>query len=274
MSKEAFVWVMDNSRNKGSAKLVLLAIASYAQPDGSSAFPSVSTLSNKTGISERQIKRLITSLENSGELTVERSKGRKANIYKILMFKPKRQQIVVQPLRYRDKMSPLTVTKPTTNGDKPNKSTVTFATPPFKEEPINEPVINRGQRIPPEFVVSLIMQEMLSEIEDILQTTLTHPTKARIAMAIPQEFARAFASYISARSIGYLEVPDKIKLEKLSYWISDFQRDYRTFSQNRSPSRGSNDAQARRIKAIKECNICDDRGYTYTSVGPGICNHQ
>lgn len=56
----------------GSARLLLVALANYGNPDGSRVYPSVPTLSRATGISERQIRRLLRQLEAAGLLVMVR----------------------------------------------------------------------------------------------------------------------------------------------------------------------------------------------------------
>lgn len=76
MSVKVSSAVWESSRHKGSALLVLLAIADYAHPDGSNAFPSLVTLARKTRLSPRQVRRIIhEKLVPSGELSVEERPG-------------------------------------------------------------------------------------------------------------------------------------------------------------------------------------------------------
>jgi hypothetical protein len=70
----ARVWA--NSAAKGSALLLLLAVADHAHDDGSGAWPSVATLARKCRLDRRQIQRLLRRLEASGELLLEQSPGR------------------------------------------------------------------------------------------------------------------------------------------------------------------------------------------------------
>jgi len=70
----AYVW--DNSKQTGSALLMLLAIADHANDDGV-CWPSVKRLAARCRVQERQAKKLIKQLEESGELIVERGIGRK-----------------------------------------------------------------------------------------------------------------------------------------------------------------------------------------------------
>jgi hypothetical protein len=87
MSVQATSYVIEHSKQKGSALLLLIMIANHAHSDGSNAFPSVETLAKECRMSVRQIIRLVSELEASGELVVERSAGRNAHNYAIVMKK-------------------------------------------------------------------------------------------------------------------------------------------------------------------------------------------
>lgn len=55
-----------------SHKLVALALADHAHDDGSEARPSQALISKKTGLSDRQIRRLLRDLLGWGVITVQR----------------------------------------------------------------------------------------------------------------------------------------------------------------------------------------------------------
>jgi helix-turn-helix protein len=68
------VWAL--SGNKGSALLLLLAIADYTHEDGTNCFASVATLAKKVRLSPREVRRLINeTLVPSGELHVQKREG-------------------------------------------------------------------------------------------------------------------------------------------------------------------------------------------------------
>ena len=72
MSIRAMNRVWANSVNKGSVLLLLLAVADYAQDDGTGCFAGVETLAEKTRMSARNVQYLIEKAEKSGELSVDR----------------------------------------------------------------------------------------------------------------------------------------------------------------------------------------------------------
>lgn len=68
----SLVWM--RSRAEGSTLLTALAIADFADDEGA-AFPSVATLARKARTSERTVQYALTSLQDLGELLVERGTG-------------------------------------------------------------------------------------------------------------------------------------------------------------------------------------------------------
>ena len=83
-SRSALRTLLVQSRAEPGARFVLPTIALHVD-DGGVAFPSVGTLSELTGISERQIRRHLRQLEAGGELSTKGSEGRYCNKYRITM---------------------------------------------------------------------------------------------------------------------------------------------------------------------------------------------
>jgi hypothetical protein len=81
----AFCKVMDRSSTTGTTRLVLLAIASYAQRDGTGAWPSRGAIQHRAGVgSLRTVDRHIDKLVESGELEVTYKAGTNGcNLYRI-----------------------------------------------------------------------------------------------------------------------------------------------------------------------------------------------
>lgn len=65
--------VLNHSRAKGTAKLVLLGIANHAGDGG--AWPTVATLARYANVTERAVQQAIGQLQRLGELLVERQAG-------------------------------------------------------------------------------------------------------------------------------------------------------------------------------------------------------
>lgn len=75
MSVKAMALVWDMKLPQGE-KLVLLAYADHAAHDGSSIYPAVSTIAEKTGYSERSVQTITRTLEEKG-LLIDDGKGPK-----------------------------------------------------------------------------------------------------------------------------------------------------------------------------------------------------
>lgn len=76
--------VRAHSRATGSARAILTALATYADPDGSNARPSVPTLMRDTGLSDATVRRGLRRLEQIREIVcTKRGGGRSVSIYRI-----------------------------------------------------------------------------------------------------------------------------------------------------------------------------------------------
>ncbi len=74
--------VWNDSEEKGNNLLLLLAIADNANDDGY-CFPGVSYLAKKTRQSKRTVVRMLSALEESGEIAIIRKRSR-GNHYMVL----------------------------------------------------------------------------------------------------------------------------------------------------------------------------------------------
>ena len=75
MSTTLLLQVLEHSPQRGSAKLLLLAIARFANADGTGATPSIATLARMIGTQARNVQYLLRELERSGELICEMHAG-------------------------------------------------------------------------------------------------------------------------------------------------------------------------------------------------------
>jgi hypothetical protein len=76
--------VRSSSKSHGSARTLLLVIASHVNPDTGWAWPSLETLAHETGLQRRRTIDLIHLLEDIGELEVRRGHGRgHVNFYRV-----------------------------------------------------------------------------------------------------------------------------------------------------------------------------------------------
>jgi hypothetical protein len=79
MSIAVSSWVWNNSPTKGSEKLVLLALADFAN-DAGRCWPSISTIAKRCGLDRRYVISILHQLEEGGHIQVER-RGRQSNLY-------------------------------------------------------------------------------------------------------------------------------------------------------------------------------------------------
>jgi hypothetical protein len=89
MSIKVMEYVWENSKQRASLRLVLLAIADNANQDGD-AYPGIPHLAKKCNMSERNIQLSIRALERARELQVFVGLGRKTisgatNLYRVVM---------------------------------------------------------------------------------------------------------------------------------------------------------------------------------------------
>ena len=84
MSVKVMGDVWSNSKAKGSALLLELAIADHANDQGMNAFPSVEHLAQKTRLSVRQTQRLIKELGSIKEIQVAKNAGPKGVNYYVV----------------------------------------------------------------------------------------------------------------------------------------------------------------------------------------------
>jgi hypothetical protein len=81
MSIRVMTRVWEQSKQQGSALVVLLAIADFANDEGV-AYPSVATLGTKARISESQVHWILRKLIEEDELTIQRNAGpHRCNLY-------------------------------------------------------------------------------------------------------------------------------------------------------------------------------------------------
>ena len=75
MSVQATSWVWENSKAKGSDRLVLLAIADAANREGGQSFQSAPSIARMTGLSVRTVWRSIEALLELGEIAKQGRQG-------------------------------------------------------------------------------------------------------------------------------------------------------------------------------------------------------
>ncbi|MFY1687459.1 helix-turn-helix domain-containing protein [Plantactinospora sp. WMMB782] len=66
---------------RANERLVLVAVAAHADADGRNAFPSVDTIAELAGVARRTVQRVLARLVELGHLIIDRSRGRRTNVY-------------------------------------------------------------------------------------------------------------------------------------------------------------------------------------------------
>ena len=82
MSIQAIAWVLEESEATLADRLVLLAIANHADGRGWNAWPTVPQIAREARVDRATVFRALGDLEASGELCIERRRGR-SNMYGI-----------------------------------------------------------------------------------------------------------------------------------------------------------------------------------------------
>jgi hypothetical protein len=141
MSLRAIQAVWDRTATGGSTRLLLLALADFADEDGLS-WPSIATLAHRTGRSERQVQRLIGYAIAAGELEADRDGGRGSSRYRL---RPGGQAVTE---RGATQMSPLGRRPRHPRGDTDDTPGVTPTTPEPSREPTEEPPSEPARAIP------------------------------------------------------------------------------------------------------------------------------
>ena len=144
MSWQVVDRVLKHSRARGSARLVLISIASHAHPDGTGSYPAVETIAREANLSKREVFRSLSRLRDLGEITIEpRGVGPGTpNLY----------AVILSPAN-RDEMSPLEETPATGQGDQMSPLTVTStpltvtSTPPNRDVRSREPSSNASSNL-------------------------------------------------------------------------------------------------------------------------------
>ena len=76
MAWQTMDWVLDHQGVGGNVKLVAILLANFANDQGL-AWPSIETLAKKTGLSRRQIQRILPQIEKAGLVQISKGGGRK-----------------------------------------------------------------------------------------------------------------------------------------------------------------------------------------------------
>ena len=150
MSMASVAQVRSSSKSRGSARTLLLVIASHANPDTGWAWPSLDTLAQEVAITRRHVIRLVAHLETLGELEVRRGHGRgHVNFYRVCL-EIASEKVTSRPEK-GDMVPPKKVTSATRKGDICDREKVTSLSPESKQE--------REKKAPPPAPVVLLPEK-------------------------------------------------------------------------------------------------------------------
>lgn len=86
MSFRTVETVLEHSRSRGSARMVLVVIAECANHDGGEAWPAIETIAHRAGISRASVFRQLKNLADMGELEYDSKAGRHGcNRYRVTL---------------------------------------------------------------------------------------------------------------------------------------------------------------------------------------------
>lgn len=149
MSWQSVSWVLEHSRATGSDRLVLIAIASYADAHGRKAWPSVPAIACKANVSTATARRAIARLLEAGELYLTADGGGRAKTnYYSLAQEPQldlgvngcRKVPAPRPNGHRRPVQPVPETlSPDAKPSQIERETLSPVTPELSLEPSLEP---------------------------------------------------------------------------------------------------------------------------------------
>ena len=177
------VWELDLPPGE---KLVLLALADQANDEGTHCWPSVATISKRSGQNERTVRRALRSLEGKGHLTCNERRGTSTNY-------------VVHPGHDAPpvKLPPLTKTTRTPDTMPPHPGH--HAPPPLNEplEPSKEIAENDNPILKPEHVIEAYNE--LAERKGLRKAIkITDERKRKLALAVKRNTVAEFQEALAA----------------------------------------------------------------------------
>lgn len=93
MSIRAIDWVFRNSEATQGDRLVLIALADYANDEGGSCFPSIAKIGAKAKLSDRQVERCLANLVVDREIEEAGRTPKGSKAWKLLMGEDPRQNV-------------------------------------------------------------------------------------------------------------------------------------------------------------------------------------
>lgn len=123
---EASKWVWSHGPEQASERLVLLALADWADKAGT-CWPSMTSIAKRACVDERSARRIIRRLEKSGHIATQRGTGRNGcSVYQLRIDRPDAEESTTR-LAKGDSESPghtVPRTQDTQKGDSPVRRTI------------------------------------------------------------------------------------------------------------------------------------------------------
>lgn len=136
MSVEAIQWALMLDHKNATHKVVLIALANHANPDGGECYPSIARLETYTGLHRSNIIKAVKQMEELGIISAIHERGKKTRYTLKLAVK------VVAP-RDRSRSDTSSAPRP----DQSRSATGTSSAPrPKPSLTVHEPSIERGAR--------------------------------------------------------------------------------------------------------------------------------
>lgn len=111
--------VFEHSEATKATRLVALALADYAHPDGSNAWPAVATIARKARVDDRTVQRALRWLERECEIVQTGTTKNGVAIYHLTTTTPLKVDVAL-PKRGGDKLTPEDLSSFTVKGSGDN----------------------------------------------------------------------------------------------------------------------------------------------------------
>lgn len=234
MSIKVMTEVWANSAAEGTALLMMLAIADFADDEGY-AYPGIGTLAKKCRVSRRSIQRSIKHCQEIKELGVAQNKGIKTghgstNLYRI--FLPNLGVTKCRPLNNDDKMSPQALT------EIPLLDTTDMAHEPSvepSEETLEEPP---SQKDTPQDYLEHIVQAQANGVKTdgssmtvpSVEDQFMKPRKPIPIIKFYQEHAGGKIHSTQANELRDLAAHPDFDWELFQEWVPEYEPEYTMFN--------------------------------------------
>ncbi len=214
--------VWDSASVKGSARLVLLALADHANDEGY-CFPSLARLARKALLSERNVQLILRVLEKRGELVLELGRGR-GHLNRYWVLPPATVRRLTSEGKNPQNFHPLFVREEKVKNAVQKVQNPAQKVKPVSPEPNNQQQPSKNQHSRP-------TKQAKVEFSDQTELATAFPEGSSAASATPGSAnggqkssapgpgRRAWASWLE-----HHEVPDWLELSAWASWLEDLDQ--------------------------------------------------